>query len=150
MRIKWTCLFCLLLAAALPCVWAQVASSRLEGVVRDESGAVVPKAALTAANNRTQATQQTVTNAEGVYVFPSLLPGSYTVSAEAPGFRKSIHTSVELNVSATVAEHFQLQVGQVTESVAVEASAERPAQAARRRPDGVSRRLGHGLRRALL
>jgi hypothetical protein len=124
MRIRRTALGCLL-AASLWCAWAQVASSRLEGVVQDESGAVVPKATATVVNERTGATVQTATSGEGLYVFPSLLPGRYTVTVEAAGFRKAVHTEVELNVAATVVEHFRLEVGQVTESVAVEASAER-------------------------
>ena len=126
MRISRMVLSCCLLMAAIATdIQAQVSSARLEGVVQDESGAVVPKAAITAVNTRTRVTAQTVTGGEGLYVFPSLLPGQYTVSVEAPGFGKAVHTEVELNVSATVVEHFRLAVGQVAESVSVQASAER-------------------------
>jgi len=116
---------CCLLAAGLVCVKAQVTSARLEGTVRDESGALIPRAVVTAVNNRTRATIQTASSGEGLYVLPSLQPGVYTVTVEAPGFRKAVHTAVEINVSATVVEHFRLEIGQVTESVSVEASSER-------------------------
>jgi hypothetical protein len=101
---------------------AQVSTSRLEGVVQDSSGAVVPNAKVVALNEKTQVRAETVTNADGLYVFPSLQPGTYTVSAESQGFRKAIVAAIELNVSVVVNQRFTLEVGQMTESVVVEAS----------------------------
>lgn len=114
-------LVCLFTAEAV----AQTATSRLEGLVTDQSGAVVPGARITAVNTKTKTTAETTSSADGLYVFPSLLPGEYTVTAEAQGFRKAVRTAVMLNVSSTVAENFKMEVGQVTESVVVEANAER-------------------------
>lgn len=104
---------------------AQVTTSKLEGSVRDQSGAVVPGARVSALNIKTKAASETTVNTDGQYVFPSLQPGDYTVSVEGSGFRKAVHTNVTLNVADTVAENFNLEVGQVTESVVVEANAVR-------------------------
>jgi hypothetical protein len=104
---------------------AQTQTSRLEGSVTDQTGAVVPGAKITAVNVKTDVTAETTTSAAGLYVFPSLQPGLYTVSVEAQGFRKAVRTSLELNVSVTVAENFKMEVGNVTESVVVEANVER-------------------------
>ena len=110
------------LAVTFPAT-AQVSTSRLDGVVQDESGAVVPKAKIVAVNEQTQVRSETTSNADGQYVFPSLQPGRYTISAEAAGFRKAIVSAVELNVSVTVTQRFKLEIGQVTESVVVEGEA---------------------------
>ncbi len=104
---------------------AQVSTSRLDGTVQDASGAVVPSAKVVALNDRTQARAETSTNPEGQFIFPSLQPGMYTVSVEASGFRKYIVTNVELNVSVATTQRVKLEVGQVTESVVVEAEAVR-------------------------
>ncbi|MBI5283105.1 MAG: TonB-dependent receptor [Candidatus Solibacter usitatus] len=104
---------------------AQVSTSRLEGSVQDESGAVIPGAKVVAVNDRTQARAEMTTGPEGLFVFPSLQPGTYTVTVEAKGFRKSVINSVELNVSVATTQRVKLEVGQVTESVVVEAEAVR-------------------------
>jgi hypothetical protein len=104
---------------------AQVATSRLEGVAQDESGAVIPGAKVTAVNVKTQVRAETTTNAEGMFIFPSLQPGVYSVSVEAAGFRKAVLNDLEMNVAATVNQHIKLEIGQVTESVVVEANAVR-------------------------
>ena len=101
--------------------FGQIATSRLDGVVVDESGAVIPSATVVAINEKTQVRAEAQTNADGLYVFPSLQPGFYTVTAEAKGFRKGVVSNLELNVSVAVTQRFKLEVGQVTESVVVEA-----------------------------
>lgn len=105
--------------------FAQVATSRLEGIVEDGSGAVVPNAKIVAVNEKTQIRAETTSNQEGFYVFPSLQPGIYSVTAEAKGFRKAVVSALELNVSVAVTQRFKMEVGQVTETVVVEAEAVR-------------------------
>lgn len=104
---------------------AQVATSRLDGSVQDESGAVVPGAKIVVLNEKTQVRADGVTSPDGLFIFPSLQPGIYTISVEAPGFRKAVASGVELNVSVATTQRFKLEVGQVTESVVVEAEAAR-------------------------
>ncbi len=105
--------------------FAQVATSRLDGTIQDGSGAVIPGAKVVAVNEKTQAKAEATSNSEGSFIFPSLQPGLYTVTAEAKGFRKAVINSLELNVSVTVTQRFTMEVGQVTESVVVEAEAAR-------------------------
>ena len=78
---------------------AQTTNASIYGSVVDSSGAAIPKAAVTATNVRTGVSLPTVSNDSGVYIFPSLQPGEYRVTAEVAGFRKA------------VAEHIQLDVG---------------------------------------
>ena len=104
---------------------AQVATSRLEGTIQDESGAVIPGAKVTALNTKTQVRAETTSSAEGMFIFPSLQPGVYTVSVEAAGFRKAVVNDLELNAALTVSQRIKLEIGQVTESVVVEANAVR-------------------------
>lgn len=101
---------------------AQVATARLEGVVQDASGAVVPSARVSVVNNRTQARTETHAGSEGLFTFPSLQPSVYTLSVEAPGFRKAIVSNLELNVSDSVYQVVKMEVGAVTESVTVTAN----------------------------
>lgn len=105
--------------------FAQVATSRLDGIVEDQSGAVVPNAKVVVVNDKTQVRAELTTGSEGLFVFPSLQPGMYTVTVEAAGFRKSVVHNVELNVSVATTQRVKLEVGQVTESVVVEAEAVR-------------------------
>jgi hypothetical protein len=101
---------------------AQVATARLEGVVQDASGAVVPGAKVRVLNNRTQARAETSVSPEGLFAFPSLQPSVYTLSVKAAGFRKAVVSNLELNVSDSVYQIVKLEVGAVTESVNVVAS----------------------------
>ncbi|MFN0168394.1 MAG: TonB-dependent receptor [Bryobacteraceae bacterium] len=104
---------------------AQVATARLEGVVQDASGAVVPGAKVSVVNDRTRVRMDTPGSPEGLFAFPSLPPSVYTLSVEAAGFRKAVVSKLELTVGATVWETIKLEVGAVTESVTVQAPAER-------------------------
>lgn len=104
---------------------AQVATARLEGVVQDASGAVVPGAKVSVVNNRTRARAVSSVGPEGLFAFPSLQPSVYTLSVEAAGFRKAVVSDLELNVGDSVYQVVKLEVGEVTESVTVTASAVR-------------------------
>jgi hypothetical protein len=104
---------------------AQTSRSRLEGAVRDSSGALIPGATVTALNSRTNLSSSATTNDEGLFVFPALSPGLYTVTAEMNNFRPEVHTDVVLNVSETVSESFKLEPGSVSEKLTVEAEVQR-------------------------
>jgi len=99
---------------------AQAVNASIYGALSDSSGGAVTKAAVTAANIKTGVAVKTSSNEAGVYLFPSLQPGEYRVSAELAGFRKAIADHVVLAVSARVAVDLKLEVGAVTESVQVE------------------------------
>ena len=112
----------LTLASVVSPALGQTASARLEGIVQDTSGAVVPNAKVTATNVNTQAVSDTVTGVEGNWVLPALMPGTYRLTAEAAGFRKTQIQELELNVGSTVSQVISLEVGAVTEVIDIVSS----------------------------
>src|SRR5438445_3901644 len=92
----------------------------IQGIVIDQTGAGVPKAAVTLVNNATQVAASTATDASGNYRFVSLAPGSYKLTAEAPGFSKSAAT-VRLLTEQNLSVPLTLKVGAATEAVTVTA-----------------------------
>src|SRR6202142_1057987 len=82
------------LLVAIPAA-AQLTTADILGTVTDAAGAVVPNAKVTAVNTATSAARTLQTNGSGDYVFNLLPPGQYTVTVEAPSFRKSV-TNVTL------------------------------------------------------
>ncbi len=74
----------LLLGLALP-VAAQYGSASISATVVDRTGGVVPNAKVVLKNDESGITRETVTNASGVFVFPSVPPGSYTVTVSFTG-----------------------------------------------------------------
>jgi hypothetical protein len=101
---------------------AQTTNASIYGSVSDASGASVAKSNVTAVNIKTGVSQATVSNDSGVYIFPSLQPGEYRVTAELPGFRKAIAEHVQLDVSARISVDLKLEVGANTESVTVDSN----------------------------
>ena len=102
---------------------AQEVTARLSGTVKDSAGGAVPEAALTATNGSTGVVTRTTSGGSGDYVFPALAPGTYTLSVEKAGFTTGIMSGISLNVDQKASLDVVLQVGQVTQSVNVEASA---------------------------
>src|ERR1700704_3877325 len=111
---------CLLLAG-IP-AFGQTFGS-IGGEARDSSGAIVSGAVVTAINTGTNAPRSAVTNEAGAYSFPSLPPGTYTVKVEKVGFKTVIRNQIELQVQLAARIDFELQIGQVSESVEVRADA---------------------------
>src|SRR4051812_34483504 len=102
---------------------AQQITGRIVGTVLDASGAGVPGAEVTAANQNTGISASSKTDAQGNYVFPTLPTGSYTVRIAAQGFRSAVSSDNQIGVAQTARVDFNLEVGSVTESVVVEAVA---------------------------
>src|SRR2546425_4795488 len=90
----------------------------ITGEVRDSTGAVVPGATVTVVNKATNATRTTVTNAVGLFDFPALPPGPYTVKSELEGF-KTATRDVELQVQQTARVNFTLELGAISEMATV-------------------------------
>ena len=110
-----------ILVLAVPMALAQSNNGRIEGTVQDPQGAVIPGANLTATNVGTQVKTEVVSGSQGEYVLTALPPGIYTLSVQAPGFRKADIEGIEVNVGATIARNVQLELGSIEESVRVEA-----------------------------
>src|SRR5512142_523272 len=64
---------------------AQTGAGRIEGTVRDKTGAVIPGAAIEIVHRQTSQPFKTQSNATGLYIFPSVQPGEYTVSVRFAG-----------------------------------------------------------------
>jgi len=90
----------------------------ITGEVKDSTGAVVPGATVTVVNKATNATRTTVSNAVGLYDFPALPPGVYTVKSELEGF-KTATTDIELQVQQTARVDFRLELGTLSETTMV-------------------------------
>ena len=106
------------LSAAL---YADVTATIL-GNVRDTSGAAIAGARVTVFNVNTNQTQSTVSDAQGEYRFLSLPVGVYRVEAEAPQFQKFVAENIALTVDQQFRVDVTLRVGNVQESVQVEAT----------------------------
>lgn len=110
-------LFSLALTVSL---FGQIAS-RIGGSVRDTTGAVVTGVLVTVTDVNRGVSQSTMTNEVGRYTFPTLLSGEYTVSAEHPGFKKTMTERTRLEVNQSLELDLRLEVGAVTEQVEVSA-----------------------------
>ena len=95
----------------------------ISGVVTDPSGAAMPGAKVTLVDLQRNQTSSGVTDASGNYEFSQLLPGTYQVSVESAGFKKSISESLSVSPQSVVRYDFQLQVGAVSEQVEVTTAA---------------------------
>jgi Carboxypeptidase regulatory-like domain len=108
---------------------AFVASSALAqdativGTVTDASGAVVPNAVVTFTNVDTGTTRSLTTSADGQYAAPSVAIGRYTARAEAKGFKVAEQKGIVLNVAERARVDFKLEIGNVQETISVEANA---------------------------
>jgi hypothetical protein len=98
-------------------------SGSIAGEVRDVTGAAVVGVAITATNDGTGATRSVVTNEAGVYSFPSLAPGTYSLQAGKAGFKTVVRREIELHVQQAARIDVALEVGGVVESVQVMADA---------------------------
>ena len=102
---------------------AQTGAGALGGMVRDESGAGVPGATVTATAVGTRQTRVAISGEDGAYAFPSLPPGMYQIRVELSGFRPLAREGVSLGTGETIRLDLQLQVGRLTEAVTVTADA---------------------------
>src|SRR5216683_6374423 len=83
----------------------------LVGTVTDNTGAVVPGAAVSLVNTETQFVYKGVTTAEGGYYVPNLNPGSYRLTIEAQGFKRYVREGIVLRTSEQPRLDVQLEVG---------------------------------------
>ncbi len=121
LRRNWI-LFCAF-AALVPTAYSQTATGEFSGTVLDASGAVVASAKVTATSVETGAAREVRTDQGGNYVLTFLQPGLYNLSAEAPGFRKTVQNNIELRINQRAEVNLALQVGQVTEVAEVTGAA---------------------------
>lgn len=102
---------------------AQTTSATVTGQITDQSGRLVPGAAVMLTNINTGVPYSTKTNGEGIYSLPNLEPGIYRANVTKDGFKSIVKPDIELHVQDQVSINFALQLGSVSETVTVEAGA---------------------------
>jgi len=115
---------CALSAAALIlAAWPQIARSQastsvVNGVVYDQTGAVIPNATVRLTNHETNGRFETHTNEAGFYMFPGMIPGPYRLEAEAPGMER-YQAAILVQVAQKVTVDAVLKPGTATTTVVV-------------------------------
>jgi hypothetical protein len=117
---RWiaSCVLAVIMAAAS--IAAQTVTGEIRGTVRDSSGGVLPGVTVTAINVDTGIKRADTTDEAGLYVFPNLPRGKYTVQAELEGFSKAEKTGFDLVADGRITADLSLAVGAITEVVTVE------------------------------
>jgi hypothetical protein len=101
---------------------AQVTTGSILGTVKDNSGAAVKGAKVTVTDLSRSATTGYTTDDEGNYNAPFLIPGSYSVSVEAQGFKKAITNNIVVQIDQKARIDFNLEVGQIAEVAEITAA----------------------------
>lgn len=104
------------------CLFAQVSTANLAGIVVDSAGARLPDAAVKLVNSRTGTENDATTNHFGIFVLSSVIPGTYTLQIERDGFATSQFTGLVLNVGDSKSVLVRMRLGSVTQTVSVDAS----------------------------
>ncbi|MFN0171195.1 MAG: TonB-dependent receptor domain-containing protein [Bryobacteraceae bacterium] len=118
----WMVAACIAVAASLP-AGAQSVTQTIQGLVIDSSGAPVQGANVTIRNVDTGVERSLPTNETGLYSFQLVAVGNYQVRCEMQGFKTQVATGLRVETAAQVRRDFTLEVGAVTETVNVSASA---------------------------
>jgi Carboxypeptidase regulatory-like domain len=120
--IRRVLLIFVMAVAFLPCAAAgQAVSGTILGTVTDSTGAVMARAKITIVNEGTGLTRTIASDVNGEFTAPSLPTGRYTVIAEAAGFKTMTLSNIELQVDQRARIDLKLEVGNVSESVTIQA-----------------------------
>lgn len=118
------CKVAAVLSLCLSFCFAQTGTSSISGIVVDKTGAAVAGATVTLTNTGQGLQRDTQTNDSGEYHLVALPPGTYTLTVEKAGFRKSSENNLGLLVNVPATRNITLQVGTTAESVDVSAEAQ--------------------------
>lgn len=116
--VSWVVVFLL-----APVVVGAQGTAQIGGIVRDESGGVLPGATITVTQVDTGFMRTTVSDATGTYVLPNLPIGPYRLEVSLSGFRSYQQTGIVLQVNANPQISVVLPIGELTETVSVESAA---------------------------
>ena len=120
MKVK---LLLLLWIVGTSLIWGQVVGASLSGIVKDDSGAGLPAAAVLVKNTETGAVRTLVTDENGRYSAPSISIGQYQVTASKEGFNSQRKTGIDLVVGQTTVVDLTLPVGELKQAITVEEAA---------------------------
>ena len=117
------CLLGMIAVLALSSTAFGQATAQISGTVQDPTGALIPGVEVTVTQTETGANRLAVTNETGSYVLTSLPLGPYQLEAVLPGFQTFIQTGIVLQVNGAPTVNVTLEVGQVTQTIEVQANA---------------------------
>ena len=100
---------------------AQVSTGQISGRVTDTSGAVLPGVSVVATHTETQTIRTTVTNEVGVFSLPNLPVGPYRLEASLQGFQTFVQSGITIQVNSNLVVDPSLRLGDVTETITVQA-----------------------------
>ena len=103
--------------------WSQGPTGEIVGSIADQTGAVVPSATVVITNMATGVARSITSNASGVYDAPGLTPGTYSVRVTETGFASSLLSNIVVSVDQVTRQNISLQIGDVNQSVEVQAMA---------------------------
>jgi hypothetical protein len=110
---------------AVSLTFAQIATTgQIVGTVQDQSGAVIPGVEVQLQNEETKAIQTATASTDGGFVFPTVLPGSYTLTATKQGFETTSYKGLIVYAARTTNQTVTLKVGAVNQIVEVQGGAQ--------------------------
>lgn len=121
-RIALPTFAALLLILTVSSISTAQTNTRVNGTVKDSTGAVVPRVTIKLIDAGTRDEKTVLSNDEGFFVFTGVRPGTYTVSAEGAGFKKAEIQNVVVNVDTPATLNIDLEAGGISETVSVQAS----------------------------
>ena len=113
--------FAILFVFTFAGVYAQETTGNISGVVKDETGGVLPGVEVTARNTGTEATRTVISDDEGRYRLAQLAPGDYELRAELTGFQTAVLQGISLSLAQKAVVGITLRVGSISEQVVVSA-----------------------------
>src|SRR5688572_24502062 len=124
MRLFAVLLTCASILILTPADAFSQATSQVSGRVTDTTGAVLPGVEVKLTRTDTGIVRDALTNEAGAYSFPSLNPGPFRLEATLPGFRTFVQSGIVLQVGANLVVDPVMEVGEVTQTVEVQATSE--------------------------
>ncbi|MGB9835169.1 MAG: TonB-dependent receptor [Candidatus Saccharicenans sp.] len=123
MKNRFLILICLMLLLAPLAIGQSRETGAVTGTVTDESGAPLPGVTVTISGPSLMGTRTYITDARGVYRFPALPPGTYTIKAELQGFATVVQENVRLTTTTTLTIDITMKQAAVAEELTVVAKA---------------------------
>jgi hypothetical protein len=109
----------ILILSFSPSLFGQAVNATLLGTITDSTGATVAGAKVIATETATGLIHESVTNDSGNFTFPDMPPGTYSISAEARGFKKETHQNIDLLSNSSTRVDVTMVTGSVSEEVLV-------------------------------
>jgi len=116
-RVAWSAI--LLFAVAAGVAQAQEFRGRVQGIVTDTTGAIVPGVGVVLRNDNTGVESSRTTNKDGWYLFDYVDPGTYSLTAALSGFKTELRKAVRVQQRADLTVDFKLELGSLVETVSV-------------------------------